>query len=142
MRVLADPTTGELVEVLDADAIGLTPYDYREAKAAHMRASLERRKAAVAYEAAIRELAAAERNYRTLLAQEVLRKKVDVGATVAEVAAKGEAPVAEARERYVIADGMRYASLEVLRGCDGDRQGIAQLVKWSQAVATGPWGEG
>jgi hypothetical protein len=142
VRVYADQTTGELVEHLPADMVGLEVYDYRQAKAAHMRASVERRKAQQAYETAIREMAAAERGYRSELAKAMLRAKDEHGATVAESMAKGDEKVLEARERYVIADGMRYAALEVIRNCDGDRQGIAQLVRWSQAVSTGPWGEG
>lgn len=141
MKVYADQASGELTEYLPTDMVGLEPYDYRQAKAAHMRASVERRQAAMEYTQAIKELGAAERAYRSTLAKEVMLAKGEHGATNAEVIAKGSQPVAEARERYVIADGMRYAKLEVLRGCDGDRQGIAQLVKWSQAVATGPWGE-
>lgn len=141
MKVLADPATGELMEVLEEALVGLTPYDFREAKAAHMRASIERRQAESEYEAAVEELARAERNYRMTLAQQLMRAKADHGATNAEAIAKGTAEVLDARERYVIADGMRYVKLEKIRRADGDRQGVAQLVKWSQAVATGPWGD-
>lgn len=144
MRILLDPDTGELVEVIPEAVHDLTPYGYREAKAAHMRASRDRRDAEKAYEAAIRELGRAEQAYRIALAQEVLKaKNTDgVGATNAEVVAKGTERCAQARLDYTIADGLRYAALERLRGCDEDRKGISQLVAWSRAVATGPWGEG
>lgn len=142
MRILTDPATGELVEVLPEATLGLQPYDYREAKAAHMRASLERREIVEEYTEAIKEVAAAERQYRMVLSQEVLDAKRDHGATNAEVVAKGQARTLEARERLTTAEGMKYAVLEKIRTCDGDRVGVAQLVKWSEAVATGPWGEG
>jgi hypothetical protein len=141
MKILADPATGELVEVLETSVLGLQPYDFREAKAAHMRASLERREAVTAYTAAIEELAAAERQYRMVLAQEMLIAKATHGATIAEQVAKGEPRVLEARERFTAAEGLKYAALERIRTCDGDRTGVSQLVKWSEAVATGPWGE-
>lgn len=141
MQILADPATGELVEVLELNVVGLQPYDYREAKAAIMRSSRERREAVTAYERAIEEVGAAEREYRMTLAQEVLKAKQEHGSTVAEQVAKGAPRVLEARERFTIAEGMKYAALERIRTVDGDKQGIAQLVKWSQAQATGPWGE-
>lgn len=142
MRILADPDTGEVVEVLETNVVGLEPYDYRQAKAAHIRASKERREATDTYTKAIDELGAAERHYRMVLSQQMLIAKGEHGATIAEQVAKGTSAVLEARERFTIAEGMKYAALERIRGCDGDRQGIAQLVKWSQAQATGPWGEG
>lgn len=142
MRVLIDADTGELAEYLETNVIGLEPYDFRQAKAAHMRASRERREAVAAYEAAIKELGRTERNYRMVLAQEVLKAKAEHGATVAEQAAKGTPSVLDAREAFVVADGLRYAALERIRTVDGDKQGIAQLVKWSEAEAHGPWGEG
>jgi hypothetical protein len=141
MKILADPVTGELVEVLETSVLGLQPYDFREAKAAHMRASLERREAVAAYTAAIEELGKAERQYRMVLAQEMLKAKGEHGATIAEQVAKGEPRVLEARERFTVAEGMKYAALERIRTCDGDRTSVSQLVKWSEAVATGPWGE-
>lgn len=142
MKVYVDQDSGELVEHLPSEMVGLEPYDFRGAKAAHMRASTERREAVVEYVAAIREMGKAERAYRTVLAQEMLKAKDEHGATVAEAMAKGTQVCAEARERFTIADGMRYAALEKIRTCDGDRTGVAQLVKWSESVSTGPWGEG
>jgi hypothetical protein len=142
MKAYIDVDTGEMVEHLPTEMVGLEPYDYREAKAAAMRCSSQRRQAVTAYEAAIRELAEAERAYRMTLAQEVSRHKLIGAATTAEVLAKGEESVLAARERYTLADGMRYAALEAIRGCDGDRQGVAQLSAWSRGVALGPWGEG
>jgi hypothetical protein len=142
VRLLVDPDTGELLEVLDATVIGLEPYGYREAKAAHMRASRERRDAVKAYTAAIKEVGAAEREYRMVIAQEMILAKEEYGATMAESVAKGSPRALEARERFTIADGMRYAALELIRTCDGDRTGVTQLVKWSEAEAHGPWGQG
>ena len=124
MRVLVDQETGELVEVIEELMISdLTPYDYRQAKAAAMRASTQRRKAVEEYRGAIRHLAGCEKNYRRELAMEVARQKAIGPSTTAEVLAKGEPAVLKAREAYVLADGMRYAALEVIRGCDGDRPG-------------------
>jgi hypothetical protein len=132
--VLVDPDTGELVEVVEEVVLDLTPYDYRQAKAAVMRASLERREAEKAYRTAIREKAAAERAYRTVLSSEMLEAKVEHGATMAEAVAKGTQKVSEAKERAIIAEGMVYAALERLRLCTEDRQSLSQLIAWSRQV--------
>lgn len=136
-----DIDSGEMVELLPEQMNDLTPYDFRGAKAATMRCSSQRRIAVDAYTKAITELAAAENEYRKQLALEVLHQKTIGPSTTAEVLAKGAPKVLEARERYTLADGMRYAALEVIRGCDGDRQGVAQLSAWSRGVALGPWGD-
>lgn len=136
-----DIDSGEMVEFLPEQMHDLTPYDFRGAKAAAMRCSSQRRQAVTAYARAIEELADAEKEYRKELAKEVTRQKKEGPSTTAEVLAKGEPDVLAARERYTLADGMRYAALEAIRGCDGDRQGVAQLSAWSRGVALGPWGD-
>jgi hypothetical protein len=142
LKAYMDVDTGEMVEFLPEQMNDLTPYSFREAKAAAMRCSSQRRQAVTVYEEAIKKLAAAENEYRKQLALEVLNQKRIGPSTTAEVLAKGEPQVRAARERYTLADGMRYAALEAIRGCDGDRQGVAQLSAWSRGVALGPWGEG
>lgn len=142
MKPVTDLETGELLEVLDTELVGLQPYSFREAKAAHMRASVERRKIVERLKMAVREQGTAEAVYRRELARGILTEKQDLGATVAEAVAKGREEVMDARQRLVIAEGMVRATQEELKGADGDRTGIAQLVKWSEAVSTGPWGDG
>ena len=141
MRTLLDQVSGEMVEVLETDVKGLEPYDYREAKAAAFRCSLERRAAVQEYKNHISRLALAEKNYRRELAAAVVAAKLNGPATTAEIRAKGMPEVLQAREEYTLADGMRYAALEVIRTCDGDAQRVMQLTAWSRDVAKGPWGD-
>lgn len=132
MRVLVDPDTGELVEVVPETTLDLTPYDYRQAKASVMRASLERREAEREYREAVAEKGAAEAAYRRLLAQAVVEAKVEVGSTLAVSVAKGRDDVAEAKQRALVGEGMVYAALERLRLCTEDRQSLSQLIAWSR----------
>lgn len=141
MRVLADVETGELVEVLDEYVKDLTPYNYREAKAAAMRSSVERRKAVQEYGDAGDEAARAEVEYRRALAVAITRlRHAGAPATGVEALAKGEEEVLEARETLSLALSRRDTARERIRGCDGDRQGVVQLTAWSREVA-GQWGE-
>jgi hypothetical protein len=141
MRVLADPDTGELVEVVPEAVLGLTPYDYREAKAASMRASLERRKAEGEYREAVTEKGRTEASYRRLKSQAVVEAKVEHGSTLANQIAAGREDVAQAKEDALVAEGMVYAALERLRLCSEDRQSLIGLVAWSRAVALEAWGD-
>ncbi len=139
MRVFTDPATGELVEVLDTQVVGLEPYDYRQAKAAAFQVSLRRQHAVENYKTAIALVAKAEAEYRKQLALAIVRQTGP--ATTAEVLARGEEPVLEALKAFRVADGMRYARLEEIRGIDGDRISVSQFTGWSKEQATGPWGE-
>lgn len=130
-----DPTTGEFKEVLPTQYLqDGQPYSYQEARAAHMRVSVERRRAILAYEEACDNVGAAEKEYRRALAKEMLRQKTMHGATMAEPLAKGEDRIAQLKETLTIAEGKRTAAWQVILTTDGDRTGVTQLVKWSQAV--------
>lgn len=132
MRVLVDPQTGELVEVLPEHTHGAEPYDFAQAKRAVMAATRERREAERAYRDAVQTKAASEAIYRRELAKAVLLAKAEHGATVAEVTAKGEPAVVEAREAMIAAEGMERAAQERLRLCSEDRASLHRLIEWSQ----------
>lgn len=133
MRILVDPDTGELLEVEDRFIQNWVPYDYREAKAAVMRASVERREAEKAYREAVTKRGSAEAAYRRLLALAVVEAKAQHGSTLAVSIAKGREDVAQAKEDSLVAEGMVYAALERLRLCTEDRQSLSQLIAWSRA---------
>lgn len=134
-HIVADPTTGELVEVLPTEYIqNGQPYSYQEAKAAAMRVTVERRRAIVAYENACTAVGKATREYRRLLAIEMLKQKAAHGATMAEQLAKGQDHVAEAKEAVIIAEGLRTATYQLILTNDADRTTVTQLTKWSQTV--------
>lgn len=135
MRILADPDTGELVEVEEKFLHDWTPYDYREAKAAHMRASMERREAEKEYRAAQQKKAETEVAYRRLLAQAVVQAKAEHGSTLAVSIAKGREDVAQAKEDALVAEGMVFAARERLTTCSEDREGIRQLVSMSRQIS-------
>lgn len=134
IRILVDPDTGELLEVEERYLHDWTPYDYREAKAAVMRASFERREAEKAYREAVRTKGQTEAAYRRLLSQAVTEAKVEHGSTLAVSIAKGRDDVAQAKEAALIAEGMVYAALERLRLCTEDRQSLTQLISWSRSA--------
>jgi hypothetical protein len=134
VRILADPTTGELVEVEDRFCHDWTPYDFREAKAAHMRASVERRDAEEKYREAQQERAKKEVHYRKLLSDAVVNAKAEHGSTLAIAIAKGDPGVVKAKEEALVAEGLVFAWRERLTLCSEDREGIKQLVAWSRAV--------
>lgn len=134
MRVLVDPDTGELVEVVDAAALDTTPYDYREAKAAIMRATLDYKAHVRAYREAIGRKAEAERDYRRELATTIPQMKAEHGATNAEALAKGQPNVSEAKERVIIAEGDVYAEVELMRLARDNRVSISQLTAWSRSI--------
>jgi hypothetical protein len=134
VRILADPVTGELVEVEDRFCHDWVPYDFREAKAAHMRASVERRDAEQEYRDAQQKRATTEAAYRRLLALAVVEAKATHGSTLAVSIAKGREDVAQAKEDALVAEGAVFAARERLTLCSEDREGIKQLVAWSRAV--------
>jgi multidrug resistance efflux pump len=134
VRILVDPDTGELLEVEDRFLSDWTPYDYRQAKAAVMRASHERREAEKRYREAVQKKGEAEASYRRLLALAVVEAKAEHGSTLAVSIAKGREDVAQAKEDALVAEGMVYAALERLRLCSEDRQSLSQLIAWSRSV--------
>lgn len=142
MRVLVDPDTGELLEVEDRFIQDFTPYDYREAKAAVMRASVERRGAEGDYRNAVGKKGEAEASYRRLLALAVVEAKAEHGSTLAVSIAKGREDVAQAKQDALVAEGMVYAALERLRLCTEDRQSLSQLIAWSRAQDSSSYPEG
>jgi uncharacterized protein with gpF-like domain len=131
MRVLADPTTGELVEVLDADTVGVGAYDLPQFRRAIMSQTREKRSALAAHEQAVKTKADTEATYRKELAKAILVAKNDHGATVAEAVAKGTGPVVEAREAMIAAEGLERSAYERLRLCSEDRASLHRLGEWS-----------
>lgn len=132
MRVLVDPETGEVVEALPADVIGVEPYDYAQAKRAVMAATRERREAERQLRVAIDEKARAEGEYRRRKAEAIVRLKREHGATVAADLAKGDPVVVEALERRERAVETVAAWRERLRLCSEDRASLHRLIEWSQ----------
>lgn len=131
MRALIDPASGELVEVQETQIKGLDPYDYREAKAAHMRQSSEHRHALMQYDTRVKEKADREREYHKQLALAIVEAKAKHGSTVAEKIAKGTDPVLDAHHALTLAEGLVTSAKEYIEVCKGDRVGISQLTKAS-----------
>lgn len=139
MRTLVDPQTGEAVEVLESDTVGVGAYDLPQARRAVMSQTREKREALAELENAVSAKATAQGQYRRLLAQAMMAVKAEHGATVSEQVAKGQDDVVEARENMVASEGMERAALERLRLCGEDRASIHRLIEWSaqQERATG-----
>jgi RecA-family ATPase len=131
VRVLLDPETGELVEVLESDTAGVGAYDLPQFRRAVMGQTREKREALAELERAAEEQADAEANYRRVLAQAVIRAKAEHGATVAEVMAKGTDEVVEAHRRKVASEGKVRAAHERLKLCSEDRASLHRLGEWS-----------
>jgi hypothetical protein len=131
MRVLVDPDTGEMVEVLESDTVGVGAYDLPQGRRAVMAQTREKREALTAHAAAVQAKAEAESWYRQCLAAAVLIAKDEHGATVAEAVAKGTTEVAEAREKMLAAEGLERNAQERLRLCSEDRASIHRLIEWS-----------
>jgi hypothetical protein len=138
MRVVSDPVTGELLEVLPNEVHEQEPYDYGESKVAVMNASRERRGAEMEYRNAVDRKAKAEREYRRVLSVEVMKAKVEHGATVAEMIAKGTDTVGLAKEEALAAEGQVRAALERMQLCSEDRASLHRLIEWSRELQGGP----
>lgn len=139
MRVLIDPETGEMVEVLPNDVAGLEPYDFAQAKRAVMNATRERRTAERELREAVNTKAKAQSHYRKVKATAILKAKAEHGATVADTVASGQPDVAQAYEERIAAEGLERAAQERLRLCSEDRASLHRLIEWSMAApgATG-----
>lgn len=132
MRVLLDPETGELVEVLESDTVGVGAYDLPQFRRAVMSQTREKRDALKAHETAVKSKAETEATYRKELAKAILVAKAEHGATVAESIAKGEPEVVEAREAMIAAEGLERSAYERLRLCSEDRASLHRLGEWSK----------
>ena len=128
---MIDPESGEVVEVLDSDTVGVGGYDLEQARRAVMAQTREKREALAAYEQAVGAKATAQGEYHRIKALALLVAKEDHGATVAESVAKGEPEVVEARENMLAAEGLERAAQERLRLCSEDRASIHRLIEWS-----------
>ena len=112
------------------------PYDFGEAKAAIERASTAQKNAEQAIRDAFREYGAAERAYRMLLAQEILKLRAEgVAVTVAQDLAKGIKQVADLRFKRDVAEGIKEAATSAVWRHTADRRELEQLVSWSMRTA-------
>lgn len=140
MRPLLDPATGELVEVLPEAVLGpAAPYDYADYRRAQMAATREHRAAVRELEERGRAKAAAEAEYRKVLAVNVGRAKAAHGATVAEVMAKGEPEVVDAIDKFRAAETLERAALEFVQLCRADRAALNRMGEWSREADADGW---
>lgn len=140
MRVLVDPETGELVEVLPEATLGpQAPYDYADFRRANMAASREHREALRALLEREKAAGQADANYRKLLALAMLRMKAEHGSTVAEQLAKGEPEVVEAYEERLAAEAEARAAMEKVRLCRDDRVALSAMGGWSREADPDGW---
>jgi hypothetical protein len=112
----------------------LSPLQIEDAReAAHRASELQR-----AVEDRIREtsraLAEAERSYRKLLSERILRLKADGNAiTACETIAKGMPDVADLRYARDLARGIHDASRQEAFRRGADRADVGRLLEWSRA---------
>lgn len=140
MRVLVDPESGEMVEVLPEAVIGpQEPYDYANYRRACFAASREHREALAAHDAAATEAARAESTYRKELAIGVLKAKTEHGSTIAETIAKGSDKVADAHEAMVIAQAKERTAMEKVRLCRDDADRLSSMGFWSREADADGW---
>lgn len=139
MRVLADPETGELVEVLPSDVSATEPYDFADYKRANMQASRDHRQALSDLREAEKTAAKADADYHRELAKAVLEAKAEHGSTVAETIAKGTEAVADAREARLAAEGLARAAMEKVRLTRDDRAALAAMGEWSKKANADGW---
>jgi len=131
-RVLVDPETGELVEVLPNDVAGVEPYDYAQSKRAGMGLTRETRQTVRELSEAGQRKAKADRAYREALSREVLLAKAEHGATVAEAVAKGQTSVSTAHEEFLAAESAEKVAQAKLRLHSEDRATYHRWVEWSR----------
>lgn len=139
MRVLVDPEDGELVEVLPDDVASTEPYDYADYRRANLQATREHREALRELREAEKTAARSDANYHRELAIAVGQMKAEHGATVAETMAKGEAKVAEAREKRLADEALARAAMEKVRLCRDDRAALAAMGSWSRQANADGW---
>lgn len=141
MRVLADPATGELVEVPhEGTFASAEPYDLRQARTIANSLHVEKQRTLTLLEKAIDEKAEAEGAYRRVLADHMRAAKDEHGATVAEKIAKGHPEVVEASERRDRAKDRVDALKERLKLGSEDRASFHRLLEMSTRME--PGGEG
>lgn len=131
-RILTDPDTGELVEVLPLAVLDSTAtYTFGDARRLAMVHHRERNTAEGNLAKRVREAAEAEREYRATLAVAIVECKAAHGATAGVEIAKGRDDVNTKREARDIAHGMVDVAKERLRLCSEDRASFHRLVEWS-----------
>jgi cellobiose-specific phosphotransferase system component IIA len=136
-RVLVDPESGELVEALPGDVVGVEPYDYAQAKRAGLGLTRETRATLRKLDEAGDAKAAASGAYRVALAKAILRAKAEHGATVAEAIAKGTDEVSEAHVAFLAAESREKALEKRLRLHSEDRATYHRWVEWSMRAPGG-----
>jgi hypothetical protein len=140
MRVLVDPETGEMVEVLPEAVIGpQEPYDYAGYRRSCFAASKEHREAITDARAKGAKAARAESTYRKNLAQQLLLAKAEHGATVAEAVAKGTDEVANAHTAMLIAQSEERTAMEKVRLCRDDADRLSSMGFWSREANSDGW---
>jgi len=108
-------------------------WSFDQAQTAMHDAAANQRAAESALRKAVREHAEAERHYRSLLAQALVRLRAEgLAATACSDVARGEPDIAEARYRRDIAAGMVEACRQELFARSSDRRDVARLAEWSQ----------
>ena len=115
-------------------------YDFLESVEASRRGKESQERAEDDRKKAIEDLAEAERQYRMLLAKEILTMKAQgTPATVCQDLARGVPLVADLRYKRDVAQGIAdVAEQRAWRGT-ADRRDIQELIQWSRLVA--PLGE-
>ena len=143
MRILVDPETGEPVEVAEGDVLGLQPYDFAEAKRAAYSVEMYYYKLVNQFRDAKNAEAAAERDYRRLLATRIIEKREveRVPATLAETLAKGDEDVAEAKAETIRASGEVTAVWHLLELAKAMFVTVSQMTKWSERVDSSTYPE-
>ena len=113
------------------------PYDFPGAKRASARWSRDMTAAADFRARAARDAAAAEHDYRVALAKRIveLHDQDGVAWTVAQDVARGDAKVAELRQRRDVAEGMKEAAELLGWKTSGDGRRLDRLIDWSMRVA-------
>lgn len=132
MRVLVDPATGEMVEVLAEHAVGEEGYDLQTFRRSALTQSVATAELINAYEDRSREAAQADREYHRLLSVALLRAKKDHGATVAETVAKGSQDVLEARENKIASEGLQRAAWARIQAASEDRVSTHRQAEWGR----------
>lgn len=112
-----------------------TPYDWNEAREVINGAKAAQAAAEDAVKRAFRDFGKAREVYQLAFAEEILRQKVEHGATVALELARGNKKVADLRFKKDVAEGVVEASKAALWRHTANRKDVARLVDWSRGVA-------
>jgi hypothetical protein len=112
------------------------PYDFSEASRAIAGAKRRQEDAEQQLRQAWKDYAAAERAYRSALAQEILRLKADgVAWSSTQDLARGEKKVADLKYTRDVSEGVREAAAQASFRHTADRRELEQLIDWSMRTA-------